>query len=237
MLNIIEPKNHRAYQARIDSFLSLLKIYQNFSLPQEDLKKATFIIASDAERGVRRGALLCKKKVGALDQRIAHLISVLHSKTRKVWTVSLFLEEGEPATSSCIDKLELSGSVSQRVISENPASQRLTYQSLESQSLDPKGLESQTLLKKLIKFGKKQKASFLILSLRPTPFLKIQTYSHWPYLLEVQPEDSADGLFHGIVDLKSQKPQVYAKSAVQKPEVSKPKASPWHAFGNGRETL
>lgn len=233
MLNIIEPKNHRAYQARIDSFLSLLKIYQNFSLPQEDLKKANFIIASDVEGEIRGGALLCKKKVGALDQRIAHLISVLHSKARKVWTVSLFLEEREPATSSCVDKLELSESFSQRFIPESPASQRVTSPSLESQSLDPKGLESQTFLKKLIKFGEKEKAAFFVLSLRPTPFLKIQTYSHWPYLWQVQPQDSADGLFHGIVDLKSRKPQAYAKSEAHKPETSKP----WSAFDSGRETL
>src|SRR5687768_7010275 len=111
MLNIIEPKDHGAHQARIDSFLTLLKMtlsecYQNFSLPSEELSKSSFMIASDNERGVYGGALLCKKKVGELDEKIVNIITAFQSSKRKVLTANFCLCLEEEEVLSSLEKLE-----------------------------------------------------------------------------------------------------------------------------------
>lgn len=179
MLTIIEPKDHGAHQARIKSFLSLLKVYQNFSPSLEELEKATFIIASDNKRSVYGGALLCKKKAGELDEEIGSMISALQSKKRKVWSVTLFLRLDVSEPPSSLDELEFAQSF------------------------------LQSLFKKLKKFGNKEKSSILVLSLHPTDFFITLIYGDWPYLLATHPKGSNDALCHAILNLKHQKPKGY----------------------------
>jgi hypothetical protein len=134
------------------------------------------------ERGVYGGILLYKKKIGALDERIGNIISAFYSKKRTVWTSILYLSMAEEERLFSLDELKF-------------------FQSF-----------SWSLFKKLIKFGKKDKSSALVLSSRPINFFKTKTYGHWPYLLEVHPERSTYALFHGSVNLKSQKSEDYRKS-------------------------
>lgn len=57
------------------------------------------------------------------------------------------------------------------------------------------------LLADLIAFGIKENASFLCLTLEPVEYLSINLQAIWPYALEVNPQFSKDGLFHGILTL------------------------------------
>ena len=179
MLRIIEPPSHGFYQSKIDTLLNIFKIYQNLELSLEEQAKTTFIVAEDPKCGVYGGALLYKKKVRTFEDRIEKIISALYSNKRKVWAVKLCLCIEEDETLLSFEKLDL-------------------FQDFYS-----------SLLKKFMNFGRQENASFLVLSLRPTDFFKTKTHSYWPYLLEIQPKDSFDGLFHGILDLKSLRPKAY----------------------------
>ncbi len=54
------------------------------------------------------------------------------------------------------------------------------------------------LLKRFIDFGKEKSSSFLCLSLTPAEYMRTEG---WPYVLEVSPDETSDGLFHGILSL------------------------------------
>ena len=179
MIRIIEPSSHLFYQSKIDSVLDLFKVYMNVSLSVEEQAKTTFMIAEDEKHGVYGGVLLSKKKGDVFDNKITNVISVLHSNKRKFWTATLCLGLEEDQTLGPFERLELCEDF---------------YQSL---------------FKKLMAFGKKEEANFLVLSLRSTDFFKTKTYGHWPYPIEIQPKDSRSSLFQEILDLKSRKPSTY----------------------------
>ncbi|MBY0292588.1 MAG: hypothetical protein K2W92_04795 [Alphaproteobacteria bacterium] len=59
----------------------------------------------------------------------------------------------------------------------------------------------QNLYKTLADFGLKENIGFLCLTLLPGEYLCTEAIGFWPYVVEVRPQDSLDGLFHGIVSL------------------------------------
>ena len=182
MLRIIEPKDHCFHRSRIEALLDLFQIYHNFELTLEEKISSTFIIAEDERNGVYGGAILYKKKVGALYDKIRNIVSVFHPTGRKVWVghLCLSLDQSEPF--SAFNELELC---------------RNFYQNL---------------LKRFIKFGRKKKTKFFILSLHPMASFKEKTYGQWPYLLEVSQKEATDGLFHGVLGLNPAKRRVYRPS-------------------------
>lgn len=91
MLNIIEPKDHCDYRSRIDSFLGLLKVYQSFSLTEEEKENATFILGSDNKRGVYGGAVLYEQKVRDLYKDMGKIVSSFQPERENVWTARLGL--------------------------------------------------------------------------------------------------------------------------------------------------
>lgn len=182
MFKIIEPKDHCFHRSRIEALLDLFQIYHNFELTFEEKISSTFIIAEDERNGVYGGAILYKKKVGALYDKIRNIVSAFHPTGRKVWvaTLCLSLDQSEPF--SAFEELELC---------------QTFYQSL---------------LKRFIKFGRKKKTKFFILSLHPMASFKEKIYGQWPYLLEVPQKEATDGLFHGILGLNSVKRRTYRPS-------------------------
>jgi hypothetical protein len=172
MLKIIEPSSHEDYQSEIDTLLYLFQVSQKVELPLEEKVKSTFIIAKDPKCGVYGGAILRKRPLYALDERIEAVLSTLHSKSRKVWFVQLCACMVECETLSREDKITL-------------------FKSFYS-----------SLYKKFMMFGKKRKTNFLVLSLTPSDCVITSTYQEWPYILEVLPNDTLDNLFQGILALK-----------------------------------
>jgi len=57
------------------------------------------------------------------------------------------------------------------------------------------------LLKQFTAFGKEKNSRFLCLSLSPEEYLRTKKQEGWPYVLEVAPQDTAEGIFHGILSL------------------------------------
>ncbi len=171
MLNIIEPKNHRPYQKRIDSFLNLLKVYQHFSIPMEELENATFIIASDNEYGVYGGALLLKKSVWDLECGIRQMILTALPDMEEGWT----------------------GIVGYYKEHEGPFSGKQALEVYLDFYCD--------LLKVFNDFGSEKQINFLFLTLSKLEYLKTKSHKLWEYVYKVLPEESSDGLFHGILSL------------------------------------
>lgn len=57
------------------------------------------------------------------------------------------------------------------------------------------------LYEKLVEFGATVGADFLYMVLDPGEYLCTEAIGFWPYVAEVRPQESMDGLFHGILSL------------------------------------
>ena len=171
MLNIIEPKDHKTYQKNIESFLNLLKVYQRFSIPTEELENATFVIASDNEYGVYGGALLLKKSVWDLELGIRQMILTALPDMEEVWTGMIgYYKEHEGA---------FSGKQALEV-----------YLDFYCHLLDV-----------FNDFGDEKQINFLFLTLSKLEYLKTKNHDLWEYVYTVSPDESYDGFFHGILTL------------------------------------
>jgi hypothetical protein len=60
----------------------------------------------------------------------------------------------------------------------------------------------QKLYQQLVAFGIKEQMDFLCLILEPGEYLCTEVIGSWPYVFEVKPHESRDGLFHGILSLE-----------------------------------
>ncbi|EKE10505.1 MAG: hypothetical protein ACD_16C00019G0003 [uncultured bacterium] len=171
MLNIIEPKDHQTYRTQIDSFLSLLNIYQNYSPSPEERQEGTFIIASDNEYGVYGGVFLLEKCIGDLERKIRQKVLTFQPDTLSVWTGQIGFYRDHEGLFSTIKILD----------------EYLNFY--------------QGLLKALNDFGNEKKINFLCLTLNSIEHLKLQKHGFWNYGDMVLPHESSDGLFHGILPL------------------------------------
>lgn len=171
MLKIIEPLDQKDYQIQIDSFLSLLTIYQNYSLLPQDWENGTFIIASDNEFGVYGGALLIQKSVYDLDQKLKQLILTFQPDTNIVWTIRIGFYREHEAHSPKIKAL--------------------------NSNLD----FYQNLLKTVNGLGIKKRIDFLYLSMNVNEHTKLKKYGFWHNAGTVFPHESLDNHFHSILVL------------------------------------
>jgi len=171
MFSIIEPSDHKVYQTRIDSFLNLLKIYQNLSVPMEELEEATFIIASDNEYGVYGGAILLEKRIWSLERRIREIVLTFQPETYTLWAGRIGFYRGHESPFSLANNLE-------------------EYFDFY-----------RNLLEAFNDFGNKKEINFLCLTLNPIEHLKLNNYGFWEYVTKVLPHESLDALFHGILPL------------------------------------
>lgn len=177
MLKIIEPNSHELYQPEINALLYLFKLSHNydFKLPLEEQEKATFIVAEDSKCGIYGGAILRKKPLEAFEKEIEAIFSTFYSYRTKIWNVHLCFY---------IEAYE-----------NLPPQEKLRV----LRDFYPQ------LFKKLRTFGKQQKTSCLVLSLKQSEHFMTSTHFEWPYILEVPLHNSLDSLFHGILSFKPPK--------------------------------
>ena len=175
MLNIIEPRDHHLHTSKISSLLSLLKIYQKFSLFPEEKEAATFIIAENEKLGVYGGAVIYLQSVKTLYHKLATPLLEFFPKKDRIWCVRLCF---------CADQDE-------RVLI------------LETLKLCEDFYVS--LHKILGELSQKKKVDYFALTLRSQDYQDTLTYGHWSYLLGVSPYDSSDYRFHGLLALSPKK--------------------------------
>jgi hypothetical protein len=69
-----------------------------------------------------------------------------------------------------------------------------------------------SLYKELIVFGEKNKIKSMYVTLTPGEYFYTEAIGFWPYIIEVRPHESLDGLFHGILSLANKYPKTYKKA-------------------------
>lgn len=171
MLTIIEPKDHKTYQVHIDSFLSLLAFYQNYTPHPQDWNDGTFIIASDNEFGVYGGAILLKKSIWELEHKLRQIILTIHSDIKTVWTVKIGFHREHEAR---LPKIKILNGY-------------LNFY--------------QDLLKAFNDYGNRKGIDFLCLSLNAVEHLKLKKYGCWHYAGTISPDESLNKQFHSILVL------------------------------------
>lgn len=57
------------------------------------------------------------------------------------------------------------------------------------------------LYESLLEFSLTEKINFLCMTLDPGEYLCTEAIGFWPYVVEIRPQESSDGLFHGILSL------------------------------------
>jgi len=65
------------------------------------------------------------------------------------------------------------------------------------------------LYKTLHQFGQKEETNFLCVMLEAGEYLCTEVIGLWPYVMEIRPQDSSDGLFHGILSLTKSQPYTH----------------------------
>lgn len=91
MFYLIESKNHCFYKSLIDRFMTLRKIYYPDELATSDQNTSVFIIAEEEGRGVYGGALLLRKKVRNIPEKMRKSIDCLIPQEQLIWMCSIFL--------------------------------------------------------------------------------------------------------------------------------------------------
>lgn len=175
MFNIIEPKDHHLHTAKISSLLSLLKIYQKFSLSPGEKETATFIIAENKKFGVYGGAVVYLQNVKALYHKLATPLLEFLPKKEQIWCVRLCFCAGQDDRILILETFEL----------------------CEDFYAD--------LYKILVDLGQKKRENYFALTLRTQDYQNTLTYGRWSYLLGVSPYDSSDYHFHGLFALNPKK--------------------------------
>ena len=173
MLNIIEPKDHHLHTSKISSLFSLLKIYQNFSLPMEELEDATFIIAENKKFGVYGGAVVFPQNIKDLYPKLASAFLEFLPENDKIWSVRLCF---------CLDQGE-------------------RFLTLEGLEICEKFY--QDLHQSLQEVGQKKGIHYFALTLQLGDYRNTLTYGRWNYLLDVPSSESSDYRFHGLLVLKN----------------------------------
>lgn len=175
MFNIIEPKERQLHQSKIDSLLSLLKIYQDFTPSSEKIENALFIIAENEKFGVYGGAVIYLQNVRTLYHKLAAPLLEFLPKKDKTWCVRLCFCADQDDRVLILETLEL----------------------CEHFYVN--------LYKILGKLGQKKRTPYFALTLPSKEYRNTVTYGHWSYLLGVSPCDSSDYHFHGLLALKPKK--------------------------------
>ncbi|HUX79405.1 MAG TPA: hypothetical protein VMW10_06650 [Alphaproteobacteria bacterium] len=198
MLKVIEPHAHDLHRATLDSFLGLLKIYQNFCLSPEMKEKAIFLIAEDETRGVYGGAVLYLQQIApsfdlalgdTREEILGKMFSTFQPKGEEYWRARICFCVEKDASSSVLEAVKFCQDFYKK------------------------------LYKAFAKFGEKKKVEYLPFTLRTADVrvdnnVNILTYKAWPYLLEVRPAETCLEFFHGILSLGGNKFKLRHKARI-----------------------
>lgn len=194
MFITIQPQDHQQNLDKISAFLALVKRYPSISLSEEEKGQATYIIAHDAARGVYGGAVLVQKRSHLFPRKRHSNVVNFSAFKAKGWTCELFLH----------------------MENDDPLFQNDDFESFCQEFYTD-------LYAQLDKFGLENGTEFIYTTLDPSEHLCTEMMGAWPYVMELKPQDSLDGLFHGVLSLGSIKPDLtvsqspnYEFSSVQK---------------------
>lgn len=149
----------------------------------EEPKNTIFIIADEKRKELVGSACLFKKELSMIQEDVRELVMTLPLHNR-VWECSnVYIETA--------------------------------YKNLEPENKDSTGFSQnfyRGFYEGLVEFGKQKKANFVIMKLSSDVYNATKKYGSWPYVVELKPENSPDGLFHGILPLTGSQYKAYQKT-------------------------
>lgn len=183
MFTVIHPKYHCFCTSPINHFMELIKSRVPLGVSKNDQNKATFVLLEDEEKGVCGGALLLKKRLNDFPHELTNTLIEFVSPKEAIWKCMVFLSF-EKDSPLC-------------ATNEQDHFCQIFYRNLYNN---------------LVEFGKREKTGFLCVSLDSQEFICTEGLTLWPYIFELKPQHSSDGLFHGILSLTGSQYEAYQKN-------------------------
>lgn len=158
-----------------------MKLSQGIEFSLKRSTPPTFIIAKKDSKAIFGGACLLKKKLFDIQEDLGELIAALTIHKNAVWECSTIY-------------FETSSSHPPSSSSEEETFSKHFYQGL---------------YEGLVTFGSQKKISFIIMKLPSDIYVATKKFGLWPYVVELKPQNSPDGLFHGILPLTGSQYEAY----------------------------
>jgi len=160
-----------------------MKLFQETDFSLKNREK-TFVVAQGWEKGLIGGACILKKKLIDVQEDVRELVTTLVIYESCVWECScVCLEIGSKFSSSAALQCDQ--------FSQN------FYRSLYEE---------------FVEFGKRHNIGFIIMRLAQEAYEATKEFGLWPYVVELRPETSVDGLFHGVLPLTGSQYKAYQKA-------------------------
>jgi hypothetical protein len=184
MLNfeIIEPQE-KLFKSKIVTVMEKkMKIFQGEGCSLKNRSK-TFIVAQGWEKGLIGGACLLKKRLSDVQEDVRELLATLVIYEECVWECS------------CVC-LEVSSKFSTSAALQCDQFFQNFYRGL---------------YEKLVEFGRRKNLAFIIMKLTQEAYEATKEFGFWPYVVELKPETTLDGFFHGVLPLTGSQYEAYQK--------------------------
>jgi hypothetical protein len=183
MFKVIEPKYHCFYPSCINRFTERIKSRTHVRFSQREQNRATFILTNNEEKDFEGGAILLKKKLKDFPSELVNVLSDFVPSQEDMWQCVVFISfEKDSPLYETDEMLHFC---------------QIFYRKLYN---------------RLVGFGKKEGTGFLCVSLDSEEYLCTEGLISWPYVFELKPQDSCDGLFHGILPLTGGPYEDYQRS-------------------------
>lgn len=181
---VVEWK-HQTFKNDLIHFMAKkMKLLQGNNFSLRDQQNIIFIITEEVKKGIMGGACVLKNELVNIQEDVRELITTLAHNNGYVWECS-------------------------RVYIETP-SKHIPLGTPESQHFYQAFYRG--LYEGLVKFGKKKRVGFVVMKLTAEDYASTKEYGLWPYVVELRPENSPDGLFHGILPLIGSQYETYQKA-------------------------
>ncbi|OJW50203.1 MAG: hypothetical protein BGO67_02435 [Alphaproteobacteria bacterium 41-28] len=148
----------------------------------EDQKGSIYILVRERE-SLKGGACLVRRNLKNIQEDVRELV-MTHPLQNYVWECSTVCLE-LPQEQSVKETSEL----------------RYSYHSFY-----------RGLYEGFVEFGKMKGVGFLIMKLSPEVYDATKEFGLWPYVVELKPDNSLDGLFHGVLPLTGSQYRAYRES-------------------------
>jgi len=180
---IIESQQHNFKNQPVDLIAKKLKLLQGKEGSLKSQNNIIFIIAEGFEKGIIGGACVLKKELKNIQEDIRELIRPMDIYHDYVWECSSVYLETSP-------KYPAPGTAEAEHLSQS------FYKEL---------------YEGLVLFGTKKGVGFVTMRLIADAYASTKEFGLWPYVVELRPESSPDGLFHGVLPLTGSEYEAYQK--------------------------
>jgi hypothetical protein len=177
--DILESEKEIFEKQLIDLVTKQMSCFQGIKIFSEDQKGSIFIIAGERE-SLKGGACLVRRRLNNIQEDVRELVTTLPLQNY-VWECSTVCLE-TPYGHSAPETSEL----------------RYSYHSFY-----------RGLYEGFVEFGRIKGVGFLIMKLSPEVYDSTKEFGLWPYVVELKPDNSLDGLFHGILPLTGSQYRAY----------------------------